>query len=70
MGMKHILTQNLGYAYGNLIFMCDPKTASVLENNISSTSKTLSAVRTGNSPLVLEELNFLSKNLNYSCMLI
>ena len=40
-----------GYTYGHLIFMCDPKTASVLENNISSAPQSLRAVRNEKSPL-------------------
>lgn len=40
-----------GYTFGHLIFLSDPKTASVLENNISETSGALREVRTEKSIL-------------------
>lgn len=40
-----------GYTYGHLIFICDPKTASVVENNISEAPQVVRATRTEKSSL-------------------
>jgi hypothetical protein len=40
-----------GYTYGHLIFLSDPKTAAVLENNISNTAQSLRELRTEKSVL-------------------
>lgn len=48
---SYMKSDKRGYTFGHLIFLCDSKTASVLENNISGTSEALREVRTEKSIL-------------------
>ena len=48
---SYMKSQKRDYTFGHLIFLSDPKTAAVLENNISGTSDSLREVRTEKSIL-------------------
>ncbi len=48
---SYMKSDKRGYTFGHLIFLCDSKTASILENNISGTTEALREVRTEKSIL-------------------
>jgi hypothetical protein len=49
---EYLKSSERTYAFGHLIFLCDPDISKVLENNISPDANSLSAVRTGESELI------------------